>query len=136
MIRTIVRDPLLLQMKARKASSNDIALACDMADTLDANRENCAGIAANMVGENVAIICVMIGSVCTLFFNPEIIEKKEPYDAMEGCLSLDGLRKAKRYQKITLRFQDMYMQWHTMTYNGFTAVVIQHECDHLQGILI
>lgn len=136
MIRNIIHDEILLQMKARRATTGDIELACDMADTLDANRQRCAGLAANMVGENVAIICVLIGNVCTLFFNPEIIECSEPYTAEEGCLSLEGLRKAKRYNRIKIHFQDMYMHDHEMVYKGFTAEVIQHEIDHLNGILI
>ena len=56
--------------------------------------------------------------------------------AEEGCLSLEGLRRTKRYNKITLHFQDLYMHEHEMTYKGFTAEVIQHEIDHLNGILI
>ena len=136
MIRNIVHDEILLQMKAREATTGDIELACDMADTLDANRMRCAGIAANMVGENVAIICVLIGDVCTLFFNPKIVACSEPYMAEEGCLSLEGLRRTKRYNKITLHFQDLYMHEHEMTYKGFIAEVIQHEIDHLNGILI
>ena len=109
MIRNIVHDEILLQMKAREATTGDIELACDMADTLD---------------------------VCTLFFNPKIVACSEPYMAEEGCLSLEGLRRTKRYNKITLHFQDLYMHEHEMTYKGFTAEVIQHEIDHLNGILI
>ena len=56
--------------------------------------------------------------------------------AKEGCLSLDGVRSAKRWQKITVRYQDLSLQWHTEDFSSMTAEVIQHECDHLQGILI
>lgn len=136
MIRNIVRDQFFLQQKARPAEADDLAAACDLADTLDAYRTRCAGMAANMIGERAAIICVLIGNVCTTFYNPEIIEQSEPYTAEEGCLCLDGTRKTQRYNRIRLRFQDVYMQTHEMTYRGFTAEVIQHEMDHLRGILI
>lgn len=71
-----------------------------------------------------------------VMLNPAITKKTGPYDAEEGCLSLTGTRKTRRYQNITVKYQDIKLQWHTQNFSGWPAQIIQHECDHLQGILI
>ena len=68
--------------------------------------------------------------------NPEITAKFGEYETEEGCLSLPGVRKTKRYRKINVKYQDPEFRIHTGTYDGFTAQIIQHEIDHLEGILI
>ena len=68
--------------------------------------------------------------------NPEIVKCSGPYEAEEGCLSLTGTRKTTRYQRITVRYQDEQMKLHTQDFTGWPAQIIQHECDHLEGILI
>ncbi|MBQ9210139.1 MAG: peptide deformylase [Clostridia bacterium] len=56
--------------------------------------------------------------------------------AEEGCLSLAGVRKTKRYRKITVKYQDITFRHRTDTFESFTAQIIQHEIDHCNGILI
>lgn len=69
--------------------------------------------------------------------NPEIIEKSEPYEAEEGCLSfLGGPRKCLRYRKITVKWQTGGFRTVTKAFSGWTAQIIQHEIDHCDGILI
>ena len=68
--------------------------------------------------------------------NPEIIQKSGEYEAEEGCLSLSGIRKTKRFQFITVKYQDMELKPQTGKFFGFTAQIIQHEIDHCNGILI
>jgi peptide deformylase len=65
-----------------------------------------------------------------------ITDKSEPYEAEEGCLSLSGTRCTTRYQKITVEYQDKKMENHKQVFTGHIAQIIQHECDHLEGILI
>ena len=69
-------------------------------------------------------------------FNPEIIKKSGPYEAEEGCLSLTGTRKAKRWQSIKVQYQNERFQTRFKTFTGWTAQIIQHEIDHCEGILI
>lgn len=136
MIRPICRDTLLLSRKAEPAVAADLPVAVDLADTLRANAEHCVGMAANMIGVPKSIIAVCAGPMIITMLNPQIIAKAGKYRAEEGCLSLAGVRQTDRYTSITVRYQDTAMVWHTSTYKDWVAQIIQHEIDHLQGILI
>lgn len=136
MVRPIMKDILFLQQKSAPATKADLTIATDLQDTLKAHRNECVGMAANMIGFRKNIIIVSLDFFDLVMLNPEITKKAEPYDAKEGCLSLSGVRKTKRYQNITVKYQDLKFQWHTQNFTGWPAQIIQHECDHLQGILI
>ena len=71
-----------------------------------------------------------------VMFNPEIIKKSGPYEAEEGCLSLAGIRKAKRWRSIKVQYQNEKFQTRFKSFTGWTAQIIQHEIDHCEGILI
>ncbi len=71
-----------------------------------------------------------------VMFNPVIVKKSGPYDTEEGCLSLTGTRKTKRYQTIKVQWQNEKFQTRLKTFTGWTAEIIQHEIDHCEGILI
>jgi peptide deformylase len=136
MIKPICRDILFLRQKAEKATANDIGTAKDLLDTLKANEAGCVGLAANMIGVNKSIIAVNMGIMNIAMLNPVIVKKSSPYETEEGCLSLDGVRKTTRYNEIEVEFFDISMKKHKAKYTGWTAQIIQHECDHLDGILI
>lgn len=85
-----------------------------------------------MIGVRKRIIIAM-GLV---MLNPEIVSKQYPYEAEEGCLSLSGLRKTRRYNKIEVTWQDEDMKPHRQWFEGYMAQIIQHEVDHCEGILI
>ena len=136
MIREIIHDPLLLARKSGPATEKDLAIAADLKDTLLANRDRCVGMAANMIGELKRIIVVSNGLIPMILINPEITGRSGEYTAEEGCLSLAGTRRAKRWQEITVRYRDESFRTHISTFRGFTAQIIQHECDHCEGILI
>lgn len=136
MIKDIVHDPIFLSLKSSPASADDIPAADDLIDTLRANSGRCVGMAANMIGIRKRIIVFDDGGKITEMFNPEIIGAKEPYEAEEGCLSLDGVRKTKRYKIIKVRWQNRSFQTRIMNFSGFTAQIIQHEIDHCDGKLI
>ena len=136
MIRPIMRDPLFLAQKSSPATESDRQTVTDLADTLRANLDRCVGMAANMIGVRKRIIVFCNGPLQMIMINPQITAKSGEYEAEEGCLSLAGTRKAKRWQKITVNYQDQAFRQRTGTFEGFTAQIIQHEMDHCDGILI
>ena len=71
-----------------------------------------------------------------VLFNPVILKKSGPYETEEGCLSLTGTRKTKRFQTIKVQWQNEKFQTRIKTFTGWTAEIIQHEIDHCEGILI
>ena len=136
MIRPIIHDPLFLAQKSAVATEADRQVITNLLDTLHASLDRCVGMAANMVGERKRIIVFCNGPMQMVMVNPEMIAKSGEYEAEEGCLSLTGLRKTKRYRKITVKYQDQTFRQLTGTFEGFTAQIIQHEIDHCNGILI
>lgn len=137
MIRPICRDVLLLSRKSTAAGKEDLQTAIDLADTLRANSARCVGMAANMIGVLKNIIAVQTEKGIVVMINPVIVaHSKESYEASEGCLSLNGERMAKRYKNISVEYRDMNMKKQRGMYSDFTAQIVQHEIDHLNGILI
>ena len=136
MIRPIIRDPQLLNLPSEPAIEADRQLITDLVDTLRANADRCVGMAANMIGEKVRIIAFVDGSRPMEMFNPVIVKRDGPFDCEEGCLSLEGSRPTKRYKIIKVQWQNREMKPRTKTFTGFTAQIIQHEMDHLEGIII
>jgi peptide deformylase len=96
------------------------------------------GLAANQIGENVrVIIAQMPNGMFEPFINPVIVNhSKQKIMSTEGCMSLEGERTVERYEKITIMAQDISGRFHKRTYGGFTAIELQHEIDHTNGILI
>jgi peptide deformylase len=136
MIRTIVKDPMFLSIRAQKAAKDDLPAVQDLVETLRAHHEGCVGMAMNMIGIAKAAIAVDTGKMILVMINPVITKKTGAYQASEGCLSLTGVRQVTRYQKITVTYEDLSFKKHTGEFEGFTAEIIEHECDHLAGILI
>jgi len=136
MEKPIVRDAFFLNQKSVEATKADLPIAQDLEDTLKANRERCVGMAANMIGYRKNIIIVATGFANIVMINPVIVSKSEPYETEEGCLSLPGTRKTTRYKNITVSYQDKKFAKHMQDFSGYIAQIIQHECDHLAGVLI
>lgn len=136
MIRPIVRDPFFLALRSEAACVEDLPVAKDLSDTLLEHWDSCAGMAANMIGVRKRMIAFNHDGQCVVMLNPEIVHCDGPYEAREGCLSLDGVRSATRYQRIKVRFQNTQLQTRLKTFTGWTAQIIQHEIDHCNGILI
>ena len=114
----------------------DIQTAVDLLDTLKAHEDGCVGMAANMIGVKKCIIAVNMGFLNVAMLNPKIVKKSGKYETEEGCLSLEGVRKCTRYQEIEVEYEDMNFKRQRQKYSGWTAQIIQHECDHLEGIII
>ena len=136
MIKSIMKDPVFLSQKSAPATVMDLAIARDLRDTLQAHREGCVGMAANMIGAAKRIIIFDDNGSATVMFNPEIVKSSGAYEAEEGCLSLPGTRKVKRYRSIKVQYQNEQFETRLKTYTGFTAQTIQHEIDHCNGVLI
>ena len=136
MIRDICKDEFFLSQKAEPATADDLAIAQDLLDTLAAHKDGCVGMAANMIGVNKRLIAFDSGGTYMVMFNPEIVKKSEPYEAVEGCLSLSGVRRTRRWRSIKVRYQNGAFQTRFKTFTGWTAQIIQHEIDHCDGILI
>ncbi|MBQ4101132.1 MAG: peptide deformylase [Oscillospiraceae bacterium] len=141
MIKDLIHDESFLAQKSRVATKDDLDIAQNLLDTLIAHKDECVGMAGNMIGERKRIIAFLdqsaIAPTYTVMLNPQIIKKSDMYETREGCLSLLGEpRPCKRYKTITVQYQDLELNSFEKTYTGFTAQIIQHEVDHINGVLI
>ena len=136
MVREICKDEVFLAQKAEPATTDDLGVAQDLLDTLVAHKDGCVGMAANMIGVNKRIIAFDNEGEYMVMFNPVIVKQSGVYEAEEGCLSLTGTRKTKRYKTIKVQWQNEKFQTRLRTFTGWTAEIIQHEIDHCEGILI
>ena len=136
MIKPIVKDIFFLGQKSEPATKQDLSVGQDLQDTLSANQERCVGMAANMIGVRKRIIIVNIGFMNLVMYNPVLLKKDTPYETEEGCLSLEGVRKTTRYQNIEVEYLDGSWKKHRQKFSGWTAQIILHEMDHLEGVII
>lgn len=137
MIKEIVKDPLLLSRKADSAGVEDKDVVRDLVDTIKAHEEHCVGMAANMIGIAKRIIVILDKDTYVVMINPEVIKVSgKQYEVEEGCLSHQGVKKTTRYETIKIAYQDADFKKRIKTYHDFSAQIIQHELDHLEGILI
>lgn len=136
MVREIMKDEVFLAEASEKATAEDTEIARDLLETLEAHKAGCVGMAANMIGVRKRIIVFDNEGSYMVMFNPEIVKKSGAYEAEEGCLSLTGTRKTRRWQSIKVQYQNEKMQIRLKTFTGWTAQIIQHEIDHCNGIII
>lgn len=136
MIRLIMTNEFFLSQSSDRASIADTSVCSDLMDTLEFHKTECVGMAANMIGIRKRIIVFNDAGRNRLMLNPEIIEAQGEYETEEGCLSLTGTRKTRRYQRITVLYLDEEFIEREERFTGFTAQIIQHEIDHCDGILI
>jgi peptide deformylase len=149
-IRPVLRlgDPVLLQV-AKPVERFDTpelhALLTDMQDTMTAL--NGAGIAAPQIGVSQQVVIFGVGKnprypqaeevPYTVLINPELEPlSDEMEDGWEGCLSVPGMRGlVPRYTRLRYRGFDQYGNAIDRSVSGFHARVVQHEVDHLLGVL-
>ena len=136
MVRELMHDPIFLAQKSAPATADDLEVARDLLDTLTFHKEGCVGMAANMIGVCKRIIVFDNEGSYMVMFNPEIVRCSGAYETEEGCLSLTGTRRTKRYKSIKVKYQTSDMKERQKTFTGWTAQIIQHEIDHCNGILI
>ena len=136
MTKPIVKDVFFLGQKSEPATKQDLSVGQDLQDTLDANQNRCVGMAANMIGVRKRIIIVNIGFMNLVMYNPVLLKKDTPYETEEGCLSLEGVRKTTRYQNIEVEYLDSSWKKQRQKFSGWTAQIVLHEMDHLEGVII
>lgn len=134
----------VLKLKAPKVTNIDeeiVKLVRIMSVTLY-NTTNGVGLAAPQVGKSLqlSVIDLSMGQKAEEFMillNPEIIESEGSESGEEGCLSFPGMSmQVKRKTGLLLRYTDMDGKERQQEFEGFKARVVQHEVDHLDGILI
>ena len=127
-----------MQIKENQLTTEaDKQVVQDLLDTLKANQDRCVGMAANMIGVKKNIIVVSLGFIQVAMVNAKIVGKKKPYKTEEGCLALLGNpRPCTRYDEIEVEYQDASFKLKKDKFTGFTAQIIQHELDHVNGVLI
>ena len=136
MVKQIVRDVFFLGQKSEPATKDDLQVGRDLQDTLNANRGRCVGMAANMIGVKKNIIIVNMGFADVVMFNPVLVSKNGIYETEEGCLSLEGVRKTKRYREIEVEYYDFDWKKQNLKLKDWPAQIVQHEMDHLSGKII
>ena len=136
MICEICKDEFFLRLPSREATAEDMDIAQNLLDTLEAHSDGCVGMAANMIGVSKRIIAFDCEGKYMVMFNPEILKKEGAYPAEEGCLSLSGTRKTERFQSVKVQWQNEKFQTRVKTFTGWTAQIVQHEIDHCNGVLI
>lgn len=136
MICDICKDEFFLRLPSKEATADDLDVARNLLDTLEAHSDGCVGMAANMIGVSKRIIAFDFDGKYMVMFNPVILKKEGSYQAEEGCLSLAGSRKTERFQSIKVQWQNEKFQTRVKTFTGWTAQIIQHEIDHCSGIVI
>lgn len=137
MVKELVHDPMFLAQKSEPATEADAQVITDLLDTLRAHLDGCVGMAANMIGVKKNIIVVSMGFMQVAMVNAKIVSSKKPYKTEEGCLSLlGGPRPCTRYSEIEVEYLDSNFMPKKDKFTGFTAQIIQHELDHVNGVLI
>lgn len=136
MVKAVVKDPLFLAQKSEMATEADKQVITDLLDTLRANLDHCVGMAANMIGVKKNIIVVAAGPFQFAMVNAVITKKVGAFQTSEGCLSLEGLRPCTRYREIEVDYLDQNFKKQHGKYAGTVAQIIQHELDHVAGIVI
>jgi len=134
----IIGDKILTQKAKRVAKIDDTirTLCASMANAMIKN--NGIGLAANQIGILKRIIIVLNKETIITMINPEIIDFSEKTcNLKEGCLSIPNTYiLINRPETVTVKYRDTRGKPHLETYSGLTSRVIQHEIEHLDGILM
>jgi peptide deformylase len=139
MLKILTDDNKILRRKSKRVSKIDDTiktLCSSLVSTMILN--NGVGLAAPQCGILKQIIVALIEGEPKVFINPEIISKSDILvSGEEGCLSIpETFIEKKRPQKITVKYRNIKGFPCLETYEGFSARVLQHEIDHLLGILM
>lgn len=112
----------------------------DLVETAQWFEKKCVGLSANQINEFQPIFVFKVGKIFVPVINPKVVAiSREVASGPEGCLSLPGIRpkKIRRHKWITLKYyDDLTKSEITRKFKGFEARIIQHEMDHIRGILV
>lgn len=125
-----------IKIDFEKITTKKIKKLCSVMYNTMTNAEG-AGLAAPQIGKNIRLIVVNNQGLQLNLINPEIIKRSwEKICDSEGCLSIPGVYgKVKRHKKIVCQYFDEIGKKITLNAEGLLARIIQHEVDHLDGIL-
>ena len=138
MIKEVVKDQFILSQKSIGATKEDIYIKDDLIDTMK-QYENCYGVAANIIGVLKRIIAIrkVDTDEYMVMFNPRILSTSgHVFEADEACICHKHTHTAKRYPQIKIEYLDENWKKKIKTFKGLDAQVVQHELDHLDGILV
>ena len=136
MIKEIIKDEFFLKQKSKECTKEDTYIAQELLETIQAYKDQCVGMAANMIGYQKTMMVVLDEDDYLILINPVILKTSNKiYIAEEGCLSLQGVRKTQRYESIKVSYLDINFKKKIKTFKGYTAQIIQHELDHFDGVL-
>lgn len=142
MIKELVKDEAILSQPCRQATAEDAAIAQDLLDTM-ASIDDAACLAANQIGETVAICAVLDEEADKTYvmFNPSMKRALGPEKKLEFCLSRseDEPVKVTRFQKITVHYQELVdseLVARKRDMYGWMAQLVQHMIDHCKGKLV
>ena len=122
--------------RAEKVTKEIKTLIKNMIDTMES--ASGVGLAAPQVGKSVRVCIAVIDGKITPLIDPDITKKsKETYIDQEGCLSLPNVwLDVPRSVEITVQYKDLKGKKQERKLREFDARVVQHEVDHLEGVLI
>lgn len=150
MVKIVIAPNNILIQKAKKIDGIDkeiLKIISDMKQALlSAEDPEGVGLAAPQIGKSLSIFVMKPTpkSIIKVFINPEILREEEKNDIkkkkgptkLEGCLSLPNIwGEVKRSSAVALIYRDEKYISHTSIFKGFVATIIQHEIDHLNGII-
>ena len=137
MVKEIIKDEFFLKQKSKSCTKEDLYIANELLETIQAYKEQCVGMAANMIGYLKTMMVVLDENKYLILINPVILKTSgKTYQTEEGCLSLQGVRKTQRYESIKVSYLDQDFKKKIKTFKGYTAQIIQHELDHFEGKII
>ena len=137
MIKKIIKDEFFLKQKSKECTKEDTYIAQELLETIQAYKDQCVGMAANMIGYQKTMMVVLDEDDYLILINPVILKtSNKTYIVEEGCLSLQGVRKTQRYESIKVSYLDINFKKKIKTFKGYTAQIIQHELDHFEGKII
>jgi len=128
----------ILHKKARRVRVSE-KIEKSLLDNMEATMRarGGVGLAGPQVGLNKSIAVVDTKDGALVLVNPEIISKKGATSFEEGCLSVPGQTvKVRRFEEVTVSYSDENKEQKTRVFKGLTAIIVQHEIDHLNGTLI
>ena len=97
MIKEIVKDEFFLKQKSKECTKEDLYIAQELLETIKVHKEQCVGMAANIIGYQKTMMVVLDEDDYLILINPVILKtSNKTYTTEEGCLSLQGVRKTQR----------------------------------------
>jgi len=138
MLKMIIHPNIILSTKCKPVEKINMEVEKQLRDMLKycENSFSSVGLAANQVGFNNRIILAKLDNEWIPMINPEILSSTDEQYEKEGCLSVPKyFERVKRAKSIMFSYQDLDMKICYKSLSGFEAVIIQHEIDHLDGIV-